>query len=357
MVVAKKPKAIAKLNEALSKTFDRYALYLNYNEAKTNVILGEKTELTGGKEESSLIRGVKVKVNPESFLQVNDEIRDKIYDEVERTIDVKAGSVVVDAYAGVGLLGASFAKKGARVYNLEIVPEATLDGKRLAEENGLKNEVSNICCDSGERLPSLIEKLKGDLTLCASHEMSLRHEYFLKIEDGSKTFELKKYDEKRRSVKIGSSVCFADLESGKQVLCEVTSLTVAPSFDDLFEKVDIESCGFSGVDNAAAAIMMEEFYTKAEQAKYGVVAIGVKVVKPTITVVLDPPRKGCAESVLNAVKSADSLVYISCNPATLARDLKILDDTFRPERITPYDMFPNTRHVEVVVSMSRVGVK
>jgi 23S rRNA (uracil1939-C5)-methyltransferase len=68
-------------------------------------------------------------------------------------------------------------------------------------------------------------------------------------------------------------------------------------------------------------------------------------------IVLDPPRAGCATPVLNAIKEFQpgAVVYVSCNPATLARDLRILaDGGYRVEWVTPLDMFPQTGHIECV---------
>lgn len=72
-------------------------------------------------------------------------------------------------------------------------------------------------------------------------------------------------------------------------------------------------------------------------------------------VILDPPRKGCDESLLNCLlkTSIDKILYISCNPATLARDLKILSEKYTLSPITPVDMFPHTRHVECVVKLAK----
>ena len=69
-----------------------------------------------------------------------------------------------------------------------------------------------------------------------------------------------------------------------------------------------------------------------------------------ISVVLDPPRKGADIDVMNAVLSAnpDKIIYISCNPSTLARDYSYIKDNYEIKEIIPYDMFPNTRHVETV---------
>ena len=72
-------------------------------------------------------------------------------------------------------------------------------------------------------------------------------------------------------------------------------------------------------------------------------------------VILDPSRKGCHPSALNALKSLQPrrVVYVSCDPSTLARDLKILcKDVFFLESVTPVDMFPQTHHVECVALLT-----
>ncbi len=72
-------------------------------------------------------------------------------------------------------------------------------------------------------------------------------------------------------------------------------------------------------------------------------------------VVLDPPRKGCDERVLESIilAKAEKIVYISCNPSTLARDLAILSREYKIESITPYDMFPQTKHVETLAILKK----
>ena len=76
--------------------------------------------------------------------------------------------------------------------------------------------------------------------------------------------------------------------------------------------------------------------------------------------ILDPPRKGAEEALLDALIAAEIpvIAYVSCNPATLARDVKRLcAGGYRLEWAQPVDMFPWTGHVETVVLMSKVGVK
>jgi 23S rRNA (uracil1939-C5)-methyltransferase len=73
--------------------------------------------------------------------------------------------------------------------------------------------------------------------------------------------------------------------------------------------------------------------------------------------VLDPPRKGCDQVFLKglAEKRPGKIIYVSCNPATLARDLKFLTGTgYALLTVQPIDMFPQTAHVESVVSLQRI---
>lgn len=74
-------------------------------------------------------------------------------------------------------------------------------------------------------------------------------------------------------------------------------------------------------------------------------------------ITLDPPRKGCDKRVLEAIlaSSVRRLVYVSCNPATLARDLQVLTaGGFHLLRVQPVDMFPHTGHVETVCLLSKL---
>ena len=77
-------------------------------------------------------------------------------------------------------------------------------------------------------------------------------------------------------------------------------------------------------------------------------------------IVVDPPRKGCDEICLQTIISMEPerIVYISCDPATLARDLKLLTDAgYQLRCVQPVDMFPHTVHVETVVQLSKGDVK
>ncbi len=73
-------------------------------------------------------------------------------------------------------------------------------------------------------------------------------------------------------------------------------------------------------------------------------------------VVVDPPRKGCDKKLLDAITNIDAkkIVYVSCDPSTLGRDLAILEENgYKTLEVQPVDMFPNTAHVEAVVLLRR----
>jgi 23S rRNA (uracil1939-C5)-methyltransferase len=77
-------------------------------------------------------------------------------------------------------------------------------------------------------------------------------------------------------------------------------------------------------------------------------------------IVVDPPRKGCEESLLDTMVKIGPkrIVYVSCDPGTLARDLKYLvEKGYEVEKVCPVDMFAHTGHVETVVKMSRMDVR
>jgi len=75
------------------------------------------------------------------------------------------------------------------------------------------------------------------------------------------------------------------------------------------------------------------------------------------SVILDPPRKGCWPETLELLRQTKpaQVIYVSCHPATMARDLNILcaDGVYELERVQPLDMFPQTQHVECVADLRR----
>lgn len=72
--------------------------------------------------------------------------------------------------------------------------------------------------------------------------------------------------------------------------------------------------------------------------------------------IIDPPRAGMHKDVVKQVLElgADRMVYVSCNPATLARDVQMMQESYRLEEVQPVDMFPHTYHVEAVAKLAKI---
>ncbi len=104
-----------------------------------------------------------------------------------------------------------------------------------------------------------------------------------------------------------------------------------------------ENAKLNGIENA-------EYFCGTAEA----VAPKLKGERPDV-VILDPPRKGCEESLLKTVAAtkAKRIVYVSCKPSTLARDLRILEDLgYKTKAVQPVDMFPRTHHIENVALLT-----
>ena len=173
----------------------------------------------------------------------------------------------------------------------------------------------------------------------------------------------------------GKVVEYADLKGGETVLdlyCGVGSIGLFLA-DDMRKKGDeagrvigIESVKPAVIDanrNAVINGIVNTRYVcgKAEEELPKMVSgEGLKDESLRVTradvVVLDPPRAGCDEGLLEAVcqVAPEKIVYVSCDPATLARDIKFLGAKgYKFVEATPVDMFPWTGHVETVVLLSR----
>lgn len=213
------------------------SVQLNINKEKTNVILGRECRLIYGEPYiTDILCGMKIRLSPLSFYQVNRAAAERLY---EKAAEYAApdGKKILDLYCGAGTIGLSMAKRAESVTGVEIVPEAIEDAKKNALINNIDN-IRFICADAAD---------------------------------------------------------------------------------------------------AAARLSQENFSVD--------------------TVIVDPPRKGCSEELLNIIAdkfAPKSVVYVSCDPATLARDIKSLTLLgYELTEYTPVDLFPRTAHVESVCLLSR----
>lgn len=210
----------------------------NVNPKRTNVILGERTQVLWGQNVIyDYIGNVKFAISPRSFYQVNPVQTQVLYDKALAYAGLTGEEIVFDAYCGIGTISLFLAQQAKKVYGVEVVPDAINDAKKNADLNGITN----------------VEFTVGEAEV------------------------------------------------------------VIPNW-----------------------------------AKEGIHAD---------VIVVDPPRKGCDAALLKTIieMKPKRVVYVSCNPATLARDLGILEaDDYQTVEVQPVDMFPMTMHVECVTLMSRV---
>ena len=110
------------------------------------------------------------------------------------------------------------------------------------------------------------------------HEMKLNNGPFKNIKNGTKTIELRLNDEKRQLLKIKDLIEFTNRETLEQLLVEIENLYHYPSFEELYKHFDKVAMGYKE-DEKADPKDMEEYYSKEEQEKYGVLGIEIKKVR------------------------------------------------------------------------------
>ncbi len=207
----------------------------NYNNKRTNVVLGTRFRTLWGRDYIlDKLGDCTFKLSPLSFYQVNKAQTEILYSVARDFAELSGGEIVWDLYCGTGTIGQFMAKSAKKIVGIEVIPQAIANAKENAELNGIKN--CEYHCGTAEEIAP---KLKGDT--------------------------------------------------------------------------------------------------------------------PDV-VILDPPRKGCEESLLRTVAALDAkrIVYVSCKPSTLARDLKILTELgYKAEKLQAVDLFPRTPHIETVVCLSQ----
>lgn len=216
--------------ELMAAVPELVSLWQNVNPRRTNVVLGEENIHLAGRETLvDAIGDLLFHISPVSFYQVNPEQTEILYRKALEYAGLSGGETVIDVYCGIGTISLFLARRAARVYGIEVVPEAIADARANAALNGITSA----------------EFLLGE-----------------------------------------------------------------------------------------AEVVMPRLYRQG--------------VRPAV-VVFDPPRKGCEQPVLEAAAAMGParMVYVSCNPSTLARDLAVLQTFgYRTAEVQPVDMFPHTAHVE-----------
>lgn len=236
ILVSKKGKL--EIKDILSDLIDLgvRSIYINYNKEDRTHYSREFEKIFGDDSVEEELLGIKYKISPESFFQINRLATEELYKKAIEYLDPKEGDKIYDLYCGVGSISLSVAKKESDVTGIEIVDSAVDDARGNAENN--KIEARFVKGSAEEAIEKLWE-------------------------------EEKKYPNK---------------------------------------------------------------------------------------IIVDPPRKGLDEKLVNFLKEnpVDRIVYISCNPATQARDLKSLKEIYNVEKVALVNLFPNTAHVEAIALIQKM---
>ncbi|MDP3790951.1 MAG: 23S rRNA (uracil(1939)-C(5))-methyltransferase RlmD [Candidatus Omnitrophota bacterium] len=136
------------------------------------------------------------------------------------------------------------------------------------------------------------------------------------------------------------------------------TLQVADNFDKVVG-VDISAQNIEDAITNAKINKIENLEFICDDAQNFLLnSVALKSAQAFSTIILDPPRAGLSKKAREAVCSSgvENVVYVSCNPVNLAEDLKTLTAAYNIEKMIPVDMFPHTRHVEVVAILKRSRV-
>lgn len=238
--------------------------------------------------------------------------------------------------------------------------------ERIAED--LMSELAQVAGVCINLNPDRGNRILGDTTLCLAGEpfitetlASTRSDFPSMLKEGIK-FRLSPASffqvNTEQAAKLLEAVADALLEFGpKPTLIDAyagvgtMSIWLSPFVERVIAIEEVEPAVEDGRQNLQLnAVKNVEFLLGSVEA------ILPKVKDRHDVVLLDPPRKGCSPDALDAVfaLSPKRIIYVSCNPATLARDLKIIEQNgYKTKRVQPVDMFPQTYHVESVTVLDR----
>ena len=249
----------------------------------------------------------------------------------------------------------------------EVMVIYDINGKGIPGAQKLVEYLDDAIYEAGGSLESVVirndrktETIAGKSTI--TDVVDLANELQLEFEISADSFYQVNHDQMEVLYSIVRSLC-------GQVRCENPVIldlycgigTIGLCVADMAKHVHgieiVKDAVICANRNATINGIVNATYTcgKAEELIPQWVAEGREEANADIAI-LDPPRAGCRRELLDAIVQANipSVIYVSCDPATLARDVKILrEEGYELRSATPVDMFPNCGHVETVVLMSR----
>lgn len=146
---------IDELCDDLQKIKGLKSVVINENRDRTNVILGKKCVTVWGNDYiEDILCGVKIRISPLSFYQVNHDCAELLYEKALDYVGATGSETVLDLYCGAGTIGLSMAKNVKKVIGVEIIHEAVEDAKENARRNGIEN-CEFYCGDAKEAVKLL----------------------------------------------------------------------------------------------------------------------------------------------------------------------------------------------------------
>ena len=304
------PKLIEMLDEAIYNVpvyedgplagveFNLESVIVNINKSKNleGQILGEECITIAGKPTiTEEVGGLSFEISPLSFYQVNREQMVRLYEKALEYASLKGDETVLDLYCGVGTIGLfAAAEMNRRTAELNAAAAS-----RQAVENAASGQAAAAA-------------LSGT---------------------------------------TASGPAAADKSPGRVIGIESVKGAVLDAN---------RNATINGIVNARYVCgKAEEELPKMVDPKSELKDESLRVTHADV-VILDPPRAGCEQPLLEAVVKAapERIVYVSCDPATLARDIKWLGEHgYKFREATPCDMFPWTGHVETVCLLSKLNTK
>ena len=281
----------------LSAIPDIKSIIHNVNPNDTNLIMGRETRVVFGSDTViEDLNSLSFAVSAQSFLQVNPKQTIVLYNAAIDALELNMSDSVIDLYCGIGTISLLMAKRVKKVLGIEAVPAAIEDAKRNAVRNKLNN-ASFICGSVEDVLPKILR------------HGSVRHGVSAQMTDNGNGIE-------NRAFECGSIKTESPESEGSLPACD-----------------------------------------SAEGGTYpGTLGAG----KEFTALVLDPPRVGVDKAAIDAIAASGigRIAYVSCNPATLARDCKLLcAGGYVINSVQPVDMFPETERVETVWLLSKLNTK
>ena len=138
------------------------SIMLSHNTKNTNVVLGDRyTTLHGTPYIEDVLCGLRFRIAPDAFYQVNHDGAELLYGIGAEKADLQGDETILDLYCGIGTIGMSMASKARSLIGIEIVPAAVECAKQNAAANGLDNALF-VCADAGD--PETLLACLGDAT-------------------------------------------------------------------------------------------------------------------------------------------------------------------------------------------------